>query len=369
MKIDSRILLLAAGLLLLLAGQAYGARLSDDELRKKGMALYRDLPRVMGLGHAPAYANAVSYLFAFEQRLARQGRSLPRDEQEAFNWLYSHLNDLKIGKGDVVERAIADGELERHGMEAYRQAKSDESWVNGRIWDMRSYLRAKANLYAYYQCVSQGDGQVNAALRWLNDNADRLADAGGKGDFPAQFAAWKPDGPKPGSDGPTWTGRPIEYEVQMPNQEVEQSFTETPRPHRPDNRLIVRLRDLSARHEKLQEEHRALQKEHERLRVRHQMLERKYESTAARLSELESTTPSEDPAAGSDDVVELVLVSAGESTIHVTKVVRAFTGLGLRESKSLVDAAPVSLKQGMPLADAEKLSRELQAAGATVEIR
>jgi len=66
---------------------------------------------------------------------------------------------------------------------------------------------------------------------------------------------------------------------------------------------------------------------------------------------------------------DVILSDAGAQKISVIKVVRAATGLGLKEAKDLVDNAPTALKQGISKADAEKLKAEIEAAGAKVEIK
>ena len=81
------------------------------------------------------------------------------------------------------------------------------------------------------------------------------------------------------------------------------------------------------------------------------------------------------PAAGAAEAAEektefdVVLKSAGANKIAVIKVVRAVTGLGLKEAKELVDGAPKNLKEGISKDDAEKLAAELKEAGAEVEIK
>jgi len=64
-----------------------------------------------------------------------------------------------------------------------------------------------------------------------------------------------------------------------------------------------------------------------------------------------------------------VLEAAGAQKINVIKVVRAATGLGLKEAKDLVDSAPKPIKTGVSKDDAEKLKKELEAAGATVAVK
>ena len=66
---------------------------------------------------------------------------------------------------------------------------------------------------------------------------------------------------------------------------------------------------------------------------------------------------------------DVVLKSAGANKIAVIKVVRAVTGLGLKEAKEIVDNAPKALKEGISKEDAEKLAAELKEAGATAEVK
>ena len=78
------------------------------------------------------------------------------------------------------------------------------------------------------------------------------------------------------------------------------------------------------------------------------------------------------PAAAAEEEkteFDVVLKSAGANKIAVIKVVRAVTGLGLKEAKELVDGAPKNLKEGISKDDAEKLAAELKEAGAEVEIK
>ena len=65
----------------------------------------------------------------------------------------------------------------------------------------------------------------------------------------------------------------------------------------------------------------------------------------------------------------VVLKAAGDKKINVIKVVRAHTGLGLKEAKDLVDGAPNTVKEGISKDEAEKLKKEFEEAGATVEIK
>jgi large subunit ribosomal protein L7/L12 len=66
---------------------------------------------------------------------------------------------------------------------------------------------------------------------------------------------------------------------------------------------------------------------------------------------------------------DVVLTGAGEKKIQVIKVVRAATGLGLKEAKALVDEAPKPVKEGVDKAEADKLKAELEEAGGSVELK
>ena len=84
------------------------------------------------------------------------------------------------------------------------------------------------------------------------------------------------------------------------------------------------------------------------------------------------------PAAGGGDGAaaeeekssfDVVLTGAGEKKIQVIKVVRALTGLGLKEAKDLVDGAPNPVKEGVPQDEADQVKAQLEEAGAAVEIK
>jgi large subunit ribosomal protein L7/L12 len=69
------------------------------------------------------------------------------------------------------------------------------------------------------------------------------------------------------------------------------------------------------------------------------------------------------------DSFDVVLTAAGDKKIQVIKVVRAATGLGLKEAKDLVDGAPNAVKEGLPKEEADKLKAELEESGASVELK
>ncbi|WP_020163425.1 50S ribosomal protein L7/L12 [Methyloversatilis discipulorum] len=75
------------------------------------------------------------------------------------------------------------------------------------------------------------------------------------------------------------------------------------------------------------------------------------------------------PAAEEKTEFTVVLAAAGEKKVEVIKVVRAVTGLGLKEAKDLVDGAPKPVKEGISKADAEALKKQLEEAGAKVELK
>jgi large subunit ribosomal protein L7/L12 len=75
------------------------------------------------------------------------------------------------------------------------------------------------------------------------------------------------------------------------------------------------------------------------------------------------------PAAEEKTEFDVILTGAGANKVSVIKVVRAITGLGLKEAKDLVDGAPKPVKEGCPKAEAEDIQKQLVEAGATVEIK
>jgi large subunit ribosomal protein L7/L12 len=74
-------------------------------------------------------------------------------------------------------------------------------------------------------------------------------------------------------------------------------------------------------------------------------------------------------AAEEQTAFDVVLTGAGGQKIQVIKVVRALTGLGLKEAKDLVDSAPKPVKEGVPQDEADSIKAQLEEAGATVEIK
>jgi large subunit ribosomal protein L7/L12 len=74
-------------------------------------------------------------------------------------------------------------------------------------------------------------------------------------------------------------------------------------------------------------------------------------------------------AAEEQSTFDVVLTAAGDKKIQVIKVVRAATGLGLKEAKALVDEAPKPVKEGVDKAEAEKLKADLEEAGGSVDLK
>ena len=100
------------------------------------------------------------------------------------------------------------------------------------------------------------------------------------------------------------------------------------------------------------------------------MLEDKWGVSAAAAPVAMAAVPAAGAAAAEEkDEFDVILANAGASKINVIKEVRAITGLGLKEAKDLVDGAPKPVKEGVAKADAEKMKAQLEAAGATIELK
>lgn len=74
-------------------------------------------------------------------------------------------------------------------------------------------------------------------------------------------------------------------------------------------------------------------------------------------------------AAAEKDEFDVVLASAGDKKVNVIKVVRGVTGLGLKEAKDLVDGAPKAVKEGVSKAEADDVKKQLEEAGAKVDVK
>ena len=92
-------------------------------------------------------------------------------------------------------------------------------------------------------------------------------------------------------------------------------------------------------------------------------------SAAAAVAVAAPAAAGEAAAAEEKDDFDIVLVSAGEKKVNVIKAVRTITCLGLKEAKDLVDGAPATVKEAAPKAEAEEAKKQLEEAGATVELK
>ena len=100
-------------------------------------------------------------------------------------------------------------------------------------------------------------------------------------------------------------------------------------------------------------------------------MEEKFGVSAAAAAVVAAAPAAGAAAAPAEEQTEftVMLTAVGESKVNVIKVVRAVTGLGLKEAKDLVDSAPKSVKEGIAKADAEAIQKQLAEAGATAEIK
>ena len=99
-------------------------------------------------------------------------------------------------------------------------------------------------------------------------------------------------------------------------------------------------------------------------------LEEKFGVSAAAPMAVAAAAPAAEVAAVEEkDEFTVVLKASGDKKINVIKVVRAVTGLGLKEAKDLVDGAPQNVKESVSKAEAEDLKKQLEEAGATVELK
>jgi large subunit ribosomal protein L7/L12 len=98
-------------------------------------------------------------------------------------------------------------------------------------------------------------------------------------------------------------------------------------------------------------------------------LEEKFGVTAAAPVAVAAAGGAAGPVEEQKTEFDVILQTVGSQKINVIKVVRAATGLGLKEAKDLVDGAPKTIKEQIPKEDAEKLKKELEEAGATVELK
>jgi large subunit ribosomal protein L7/L12 len=98
-------------------------------------------------------------------------------------------------------------------------------------------------------------------------------------------------------------------------------------------------------------------------------MEEKFGVSAAAAVAVAGPAASDAPVAEVQTEFNVVLTSVGEKKVNVIKAVRALTGLGLKEAKALVDGAPGVVKEGVSQADADAAKKELEEAGAIVELK
>ena len=92
-------------------------------------------------------------------------------------------------------------------------------------------------------------------------------------------------------------------------------------------------------------------------------------SAAAAVAAAPAAVAAAAPAAEEKTEFDVILKDSGEKKVNVIKVVRSLTGLGLKEAKDLVDGAPSTVKEAASKADAEDAKKQLEEAGATVELK
>ena len=100
-------------------------------------------------------------------------------------------------------------------------------------------------------------------------------------------------------------------------------------------------------------------------------MEEKFGVSAAAVAVVATAPAGDGAAAVAEEQTEftVMLTNCGQSKVNVIKVVRAITGLGLKEAKDLVDAAPKAVKEGVSKADAESILKQLIDAGAQAEVK
>jgi len=98
-------------------------------------------------------------------------------------------------------------------------------------------------------------------------------------------------------------------------------------------------------------------------------METKFGVSAAAVAVAGPAAAAAAPVAEAKNAFDVVLTAAGDNKVGVIKAVRAVTTLGLKEAKDLVEGAPQVVKEAVPKADAEKMKKELEAAGAKVELK
>ena len=98
-------------------------------------------------------------------------------------------------------------------------------------------------------------------------------------------------------------------------------------------------------------------------------LEEEWGVSAAAPAAVAAAAPADAPAAEEKTEFDVVMPSFGSNKVSVIKAVRAITGLGLKEAKETVEGVPATIKEGVSKDEAEELKKQLEEAGATVEIK
>ena len=98
-------------------------------------------------------------------------------------------------------------------------------------------------------------------------------------------------------------------------------------------------------------------------------MEKKFNVSAAAAAAVAVAAPTAAAATEEQTEFTVILKSFGENKVNVIKVVRTITGLGLKEAKDLVEGAPSTVKEGISKAEAEDLKKQLEEAGASVEVK
>lgn len=98
-------------------------------------------------------------------------------------------------------------------------------------------------------------------------------------------------------------------------------------------------------------------------------MEEKFGVSAAAAVAAAPAAVSDGPAAAEKDEFDVVMTSFGDNKVSVIKAVRGITGLGLKEAKEMVEGAPSTVKEGANKAEAEEVKKQLEEAGASVELK
>jgi hypothetical protein len=171
------------------------------ELLRRGTTAYNALPANVTLLDAPKFGEALGYLYAYEQRMARANARVPAPTQAALGWMLSHMVDMSTGKSDGPPRS--DEVLYDRGMKMYRKARASEEAGQRPgekvLWDVPAFLSAATNLFAYLQLASSPRADAATAHEWLVQAQSRLVKSGGKGDDSRAPGRWLPGKRRPGA--------------------------------------------------------------------------------------------------------------------------------------------------------------------------